>query len=74
MNLEDLLTNIFSHIISSGFWKLIDYFVNKKRINNRNNEILLDTSTIEKEKFQYNNYHGNTPLTYTGNGKFGDHY
>ena len=43
--------------------------------NKRNNEIsLVDVSNIKEEKSRYNIFHGNTPLTYSGNGKFDDHY
>jgi hypothetical protein len=69
---EDLITNIICNFIASGFWKAIDFFVNKRP----RNEISSTTNDISKaeEKTQYNIYHGNTPLTYIGNGKFGDHY
>lgn len=69
MSIEDLITNIICNFIASGFWKVIDFFVNKSRdeISTTNN-----TSNAE-EKSRYNIYHKNTPLTYIGNGKFGDH-
>jgi hypothetical protein len=78
---EDLFTNIFSNFIASGFWKTIDYFIESKYmikdiLENRSRELLellLDISSIWQKKFQSPIYHGNTPLTYIGNGKFGDH-
>jgi hypothetical protein len=63
MNLEGLLTNIFQSYYFIRILEISRLFVNKERINKRNNEILLDTSTIGKEKFQYNNYHDNNPVT-----------
>jgi hypothetical protein len=68
---ENLCINIFSNFIASGFWKTIDYFVEnyKERIE----ELLLDIFNMLLKRFQSDIYHGNTPLTYTGNGKFGDH-
>ena len=69
MSIEDLITNIICNFIASGFWKVIDFFINK-----RSNEISTnDISSTEHNKSQYNIYHDNTPLTYIENGKFGDH-
>jgi hypothetical protein len=67
---EDLFTNISNNFIATGIWKIIGYFIkNYKRIQ----KLLLDIFNIFQKKFHPNIYHDNTPLTYIGNGKFGDH-
>ena len=73
MNLEDLLISlligILGNLIAEFLWPRINN--NFVKNNKRNNEIsLVDVSNIKEEKSRYNIFHGNTPLTYSGNGKF----
>ncbi|HET8792842.1 MAG TPA: hypothetical protein VFM31_03530, partial [Nitrososphaeraceae archaeon] len=69
MNLEDLLIGILGNLIAEFLWTRINN--NFVKNNKKNNEIsLVDVSNIKEEKSPYNIFHGNTPLTYSGNGKF----
>ena len=70
--LDSLIIGILSSLIATLLWTIINN--NFVKNNKRSNKIsTTDISSTEQEKPRYKIYHGNTPLTYTGNGKFGDH-
>ena len=70
--LDSLIIGILSSLIATLLWTIINN--NFVKNNKRSNKIsTIDISSIKQEKPRYNIYHGNTPLTYLGNGKFGDH-
>jgi hypothetical protein len=70
--LDSLIIGILSSLIATLLWTII--INNFVKNNKRSNKIsTTEISSTEQEKPRYNIYHGNTPLTYTGNGKFGDH-
>ena len=70
--LDSLIIGILSSLIATLLWTIINN--NYVKNNKRSNKIsTIDISSTEQEKPRYNIYHGNTPLTYLGNGKFGDH-